>query len=102
MFCATAGPRSTGASQLAAAPCYLQPRTRLRLLLLLLLGGLRGCPASLPSRSRLPTGQSWKEVRHDKTVTWLAYWRDPVNTKDSKYVFLAPNSVWKSEGDLQK
>jgi DNA topoisomerase-1 len=47
-------------------------------------------------------GQQWKEVRHDNTVTWLAFWRDPVNTKEYKYVFLAANSLWKSESDLQK
>lgn len=47
-------------------------------------------------------GQNWKEVRHDNTVTWLAYWKDPVNTKEYKYVFLAANSSWKSESDLQK
>ena len=27
-------------------------------------------------------GQAWKEVRHDRTVTWLAYWKDPVNEKE--------------------
>ena len=47
-------------------------------------------------------GQTWREVRHDHTVTWLAYWRDPVNVKEYKYVFLAANSAWKSESDLQK
>lgn len=47
-------------------------------------------------------GQDWKEIRHDHTVTWLAYWRDPVNTKEYKYVFLAANSTWKSESDLAK
>jgi len=47
-------------------------------------------------------GQSWKEIRHDKTVTWLASWNDPVNTKEVKYVFLAANSKWKSESDLAK
>lgn len=47
-------------------------------------------------------GQSWKEVRHDKTVTWLAYWRDPVNTKEYKYVFLAANSTWKTDSDKEK
>ncbi|KAI7840141.1 hypothetical protein COHA_006180, partial [Chlorella ohadii] len=30
--------------------------------------------------------QQWKEVRHDNTVTWLAFWRDPVNTKEYKWV----------------
>lgn len=47
-------------------------------------------------------GQRWKEVRHDHTVTWLAFWKDPINTKEYKYVFLAANSAWKSESDLQK
>jgi DNA topoisomerase I len=47
-------------------------------------------------------GQSWKEVRHDNTVTWLAFWKDPINTKEYKYVFLAATSAWKSESDLQK
>lgn len=46
--------------------------------------------------------QTWKEVRHDNTVTWLAYWRDPINTREFKYVFLAANSAWKSESDLAK
>ena len=48
------------------------------------------------------TGQSWKEVRHDHNVTWLAYWKDPINVKEYKYVFLAATSAWKSESDLQK
>jgi len=47
-------------------------------------------------------GQSWKEIRHDKTVTWLASWNDPINIKEVKYVFLAANSKWKSESDLAK
>lgn len=47
-------------------------------------------------------GQRWKEVRHDHSVTWLAFWKDPINTKEYKYVFLAANSAWKSESDLQK
>jgi DNA topoisomerase-1 len=47
-------------------------------------------------------GQTWKEIRHDHTVTWLAYWKDPINTKEYKYVFLAATSTWKSESDLQK
>ena len=47
-------------------------------------------------------GQSWREVRHDPTVTWLAYWRDPVNPKEFKYVFLAATSTWKAESDLAK
>ena len=41
-------------------------------------------PALRPSAPAPAAGQQWKEVRHDKTVTWLAYWRDPVNTKEYK------------------
>jgi Eukaryotic DNA topoisomerase I, catalytic core/Eukaryotic DNA topoisomerase I, DNA binding fragment len=44
----------------------------------------------------------WKEVRHDRTVTWLAYWKDPIDTKGYKYVFLGANSTFKTESDLAK
>ena len=47
-------------------------------------------------------GQQWKEVRHDKTVTWLAFWKDPISQKDFKYVWLAANSTFKSDSDLAK
>ena len=47
-------------------------------------------------------GQKWKEVRHDQYVTWLAYWRDPVNTKDFKYIWLAANSSFKTDSDEAK
>ena len=30
-------------------------------------------------------GQRWREVRHDSSVTWLAYWRDTVNPKEFKW-----------------
>ena len=60
-------------------------------------------PYGTPTRThRARAGQRWKEVRHDTTVTWLAFWRDPVNSKEYKYVFLAATSTWKSESDLQK
>jgi DNA topoisomerase-1 len=29
-------------------------------------------------------GQRWKEIRHDQSVTWLAFWNDPINNKDFK------------------
>lgn len=45
---------------------------------------------------------SWKEVRHDNTVTWLAYWNDPINGKDFKYVFLAASSSLKGQSDKEK
>ncbi|KAL8128061.1 hypothetical protein AgCh_014853 [Apium graveolens] len=47
-------------------------------------------------------GESWKEVRHDNTVTWLAYWNDPINGKEFKYVFLAPSSSLKGQSDKEK
>ncbi|KAI8108307.1 hypothetical protein M9434_006334 [Picochlorum sp. BPE23] len=47
-------------------------------------------------------GQDWKEIRHDNTVTWLAFWKDPISPKDFKYVMMAATSSWKSESDLQK
>ncbi|PIN13662.1 DNA topoisomerase I [Handroanthus impetiginosus] len=47
-------------------------------------------------------GESWKEVRHDNTVTWLAYWNDPINPKEFKYVFLAASSALKGQSDKEK
>jgi len=47
-------------------------------------------------------GESWKEVRHDNTVTWLAYWIDPINSKEFKYVFLAASSSLKGLSDKEK
>lgn len=47
-------------------------------------------------------GQRWKEVRHDNTVTWLAYWKDTVNPKEYKYVWLGATSSFKAESDLAK
>ncbi|KAG0590927.1 hypothetical protein KC19_1G136400 [Ceratodon purpureus] len=47
-------------------------------------------------------GQRWKEIRNDNSVTWLAYWNDPINNKDFKYVFLAASSNLKGQSDMQK
>ncbi|KAG9445299.1 hypothetical protein H6P81_016639 [Aristolochia fimbriata] len=47
-------------------------------------------------------GERWKEVKHDNTVTWLAYWNDPINPKESKYVFLAASSSLKGQSDKEK
>ncbi|GMH08897.1 hypothetical protein Nepgr_010737 [Nepenthes gracilis] len=46
--------------------------------------------------------QRWKEVRHDNTVTWLAFWNDPINPKEFKYVFLAASSTLKGQSDKEK
>ncbi|WCJ32216.1 DNA topoisomerase 1 [Euphorbia peplus] len=47
-------------------------------------------------------GESWKEVKHDNTVTWLAFWNDPINPKEFKYVFLAASSSLKGQSDKEK
>jgi hypothetical protein len=47
-------------------------------------------------------GQKWKEVRHDRTVTWLAFWKDTVNPSQYKYVWLGANSTFKADSDLAK
>ncbi|KAL9236257.1 hypothetical protein vseg_010950 [Gypsophila vaccaria] len=59
-----------------------------------------GKEAPIPE-SPIP-GQGWKEVRHDNTVTWLAYWNDPINPKEFKYVFLAASSTLKGQSDKEK
>ncbi|KAM0884473.1 hypothetical protein ACQ4PT_030965 [Festuca glaucescens] len=47
-------------------------------------------------------GESWKEVKHDNTVTWLAFWNDPISQKECKYVFLAASSSLKGQSDKEK
>ncbi|KAK3122750.1 hypothetical protein QOZ80_8AG0617660 [Eleusine coracana subsp. coracana] len=47
-------------------------------------------------------GENWKEVKHDNTVTWLAFWNDPISQKDFKYVFLAASSSLKGQSDKEK
>ncbi|KAI8010223.1 DNA topoisomerase 1 alpha [Camellia lanceoleosa] len=47
-------------------------------------------------------GERWKEIRHDNTVTWLAFWNDPINPKEFKYVFLAASSSLKGQSDKEK
>ncbi|XP_067001908.1 DNA topoisomerase I, mitochondrial [Anabrus simplex] len=50
---------------------------------------------------KAPDGRKWKEVRHDKTVTWLASWTENVQGQ-VKYVMLNPSSKLKGEKDWQK
>ncbi|XP_018471122.2 DNA topoisomerase 1 alpha [Raphanus sativus] len=47
-------------------------------------------------------GEKWKDVKHDNTVTWLAFWNDPINPKEFKYVFLAASSALKGLSDKEK
>ncbi|XP_047008759.2 DNA topoisomerase I, mitochondrial [Ictalurus punctatus] len=48
-----------------------------------------------------PAGHSWKEVRHDNTVTWLASWTENVQGS-CKYIMLNANSKLKGEKDWEK
>lgn len=48
-----------------------------------------------------PEGHEWAEVRHDKTVSWLAMWKENING-NTKYVFLAQNSSLKGVSDYKK
>ncbi|KAI8031127.1 DNA topoisomerase 1 beta [Camellia lanceoleosa] len=47
-------------------------------------------------------GFIWKEIRHDNTVTCLAFWNDPINPKEFKYVFFAASSSLKGQNDKEK
>ncbi|KAI9710123.1 MAG: DNA topoisomerase 1 [Bogoriella megaspora] len=48
-----------------------------------------------------PEGHRWKEIRHDKTGTWLAMWQENINGA-YKYVMLAANSDVKGQADHKK
>ncbi|XP_019086217.1 PREDICTED: DNA topoisomerase 1 alpha-like [Camelina sativa] len=46
-------------------------------------------------------GERWKGVMHYDTVTWLAYWTDPIN-QGFKYVSLSASSTQKGQSDKKK
>lgn len=46
-------------------------------------------------------GHSWKDIFHDKSVSWLAYYKDSVNGH-FKYVFLGAGSAVKGQKDHMK
>ncbi len=46
-------------------------------------------------------GHKWKDVIHDKTVEWLASWKDDITGK-VKYVWLGAHSDQKARGDMAK
>ncbi|XP_070687048.1 DNA topoisomerase I, mitochondrial [Pempheris klunzingeri] len=48
-----------------------------------------------------PAGHSWKEVRHDNAVTWLASWTENIQGS-IKYIMLNANSKLKGEKDWEK
>lgn len=43
----------------------------------------------------------WKEIIHDKTVVWLATWKDNILGKN-KYIFTSMDSIFKSKSDEDK
>jgi DNA topoisomerase I len=53
-----------------------------------------------PIPKTLP-GHEWKEVIHDRTVDWLASWKDPISGKP-KYVWLGAQSEKKGKSDMAK
>uniref|UniRef100_A0A061REY5 DNA topoisomerase I n=1 Tax=Tetraselmis sp. GSL018 TaxID=582737 RepID=A0A061REY5_9CHLO len=61
-----------------------------------------GKEAPVPPLPEMYKGRKWKEIRHDNTVTWLAFWKDPVNSSQFKYVWLAATSSFKTEADREK
>ncbi|XP_010482972.1 PREDICTED: DNA topoisomerase 1 alpha-like [Camelina sativa] len=69
---------------------------------------IRPCDITINIGKEAPTpvcpipGERWKEVKHDNTVTWLAFWNDPINPKEFKYVFLAASSSLKGQSDKEK
>lgn len=46
-------------------------------------------------------GHTWKDIIHDKTVEWLASWKDNISGK-MKYVWLGAASDQKAKGDMEK
>ena len=46
-------------------------------------------------------GHHWKDVIHDRTVEWLASWKDNITGK-MKYVWLGAQSDMRARGDINK
>lgn len=57
-----------------------------------------GKEASIPET---PEGHKWKDVIHDRTVEWLASWKDNITGK-MKYVWLGSHSDMKAKSDMHK
>jgi len=51
---------------------------------------------------RGPAKGGWAKVVHDQSVTWLAYWKDTIDERQFKYVFLGADSDIKGESDRDK
>ncbi|KAJ1883531.1 DNA topoisomerase 1 [Coemansia sp. RSA 486] len=48
-----------------------------------------------------PAGHKWGKVIHDNNVTWLAMWKENINS-NTKYIFLAAGSSLKGQSDMKK
>lgn len=48
-----------------------------------------------------PAGHKWKDVIHDRTVEWLASWKDNITGKN-KYIWLSSESDMKTSNDQKK
>lgn len=48
-----------------------------------------------------PNGHKWGKIIHDKTVEWLAAWKDNISGK-MKYVWLGAHSDFKAKSDIEK
>ena len=46
-------------------------------------------------------GHKWKEIIHDKSVVWLASWKEPITNKN-KYIFTSFDSFFKAKSDENK
>ena len=60
--------------------------------------------ALVPNRSQINRsiqGEKWGAIVHDSSVSWLAYWKDPI-TNSFKYVYLGEGSRVKGEADKKK
>ncbi|AYV77959.1 MAG: dna topoisomerase 1b [Edafosvirus sp.] len=56
---------------------------------------------NLPVTPDKPSGYKWGKVIHDRSVEWIASWKDNVGGK-TKYVWLAAQSDFKATSDLKK
>lgn len=57
--------------------------------------------APVPKVPSSMKGHAWKDIFHDNTVTWLAYYRDSINNQ-FKYIFLSASSGFKGMSDYNK
>ena len=48
-----------------------------------------------------PAGHSWKEIKEDRSTTWLAFWVENINGQ-YKYMYLDATSKFKSNSDREK